>query len=40
MTENPPSAEAEPPITQLLRQAASGDRTALDRIYASLYPEL
>jgi RNA polymerase sigma factor (TIGR02999 family) len=40
MPENPPSAEAEPPITQLLRQAAGGDRTALDRIYASLYPEL
>lgn len=39
MTENPP-AEAEPPITQLLRQAAGGDRTALDRIYESLYPEL
>ncbi|MBS0446212.1 MAG: sigma-70 family RNA polymerase sigma factor [Proteobacteria bacterium] len=40
MTDNAPSAEAEPPITQLLRLAAGGDRAALDRIYASLYPEL
>lgn len=27
-------------ITQLLQQAAAGDRAALDRVYASLYPEL
>ena len=31
----------EPPqITQLLQRAAEGDRTALDAVYASLYPEL
>ncbi len=29
-----------PPITMLLRQAATGDRAALDAVYASLYPEL
>jgi len=29
-----------PPITQLLRRAAAGDRAALDEVYASLYPEL
>ena len=29
-----------PQITQWLRQAASGDRAALDAVYASLYPEL
>jgi RNA polymerase sigma factor (TIGR02999 family) len=29
-----------PPITVLLQRAASGDRSALDAIYASLYPEL
>ncbi len=40
MSPDAPSAEAEPPITQLLRQAARGDRSALDSIYASLYPEL
>jgi RNA polymerase sigma factor (TIGR02999 family) len=29
-----------PPITRLLQLAAGGDRSALDRIYASVYPEL
>ena len=29
-----------PPITRLLQVAAEGDRTALDQIYASLYPDL
>nr|HET7858025.1 ECF-type sigma factor [Caldimonas sp.] len=29
-----------PPITKLLQQAAAGDRAALDRVYAALYPEL
>lgn len=29
-----------PPITLLLQQAAQGDRQALDRVYASLYPDL
>ena len=29
-----------PQITQWLRQAASGDRAALDAVYASLYPDL
>ncbi len=41
----PPSPEPrpagdEPPITRLLQLAASGDRQALDAVYASLYPEL
>jgi RNA polymerase sigma factor (TIGR02999 family) len=39
----PPPSDAPastPPITLLLRQAALGDRAALDRIYASLYPDL
>ncbi len=35
-----PPAGAEPQITMLLRQAAGGDRAALDAVYASLYPEL
>jgi RNA polymerase sigma factor (TIGR02999 family) len=38
-----PSAAAAtqaPPITRLLQLAASGDRQALDQIYAALYPEL
>lgn len=35
-----PAAAAELPITRLLQLAAAGDRSALDRIYASLYPEL
>lgn len=30
----------DPPITQLLRRIAVGDRAALDAVYASLYPEL
>ena len=34
------SADALPPITRLLQQAAEGDRTALDEVYASLYPDL
>ncbi|RZT98005.1 ECF-type sigma factor [Rivibacter subsaxonicus] len=29
-----------PPITQLLRLAADGDRVALDAIYEALYPQL
>jgi RNA polymerase sigma factor (TIGR02999 family) len=29
-----------PPITLLLREASAGDRSALDRVYASLYPDL
>jgi RNA polymerase sigma factor (TIGR02999 family) len=33
-------AESALPITRLLRLAAEGDRGALDRIYAALYPEL
>ncbi len=36
----PDAPDTAPPITELLRQAAQGDRTALDQIYASLYPEL
>lgn len=32
--------ERAPPITRLLQLAAEGDRTALDQVYASLYPEL
>jgi RNA polymerase sigma factor (TIGR02999 family) len=37
----PPEAAADvPPITQLLRRAAQGDRAALDQVYSSLYPEL
>jgi RNA polymerase sigma factor (TIGR02999 family) len=28
------------PLTQLLASAASGDRDALDRVFAALYPEL
>ena len=31
---------ADMPITEWLRRAASGDRSALDRVYASLYPDL
>ena len=36
-TEEPPGAS---PITLLLQRAADGDRTALDAVYASLYPDL
>lgn len=32
--------ESTPPITRLLQLAADGDRSALDQIYAALYPEL
>ena len=35
-----PPAETVHEITRLLRQAAVGDRAALDSVYASLYPEL
>ena len=35
-----PASPGDPPITRLLRQAADGDRAALDAVYASLYPEL
>jgi RNA polymerase sigma factor (TIGR02999 family) len=35
-----PAPTREPEITILLRQAASGDRAALDAVYASLYPDL
>lgn len=28
------------PLTELLQQAASGERTALDRVFAALYPDL
>ena len=34
------AAAASPQITLLLQCAASGDRTALDAVYASLYPDL
>ncbi|MEO8309725.1 MAG: ECF-type sigma factor [Caldimonas sp.] len=34
------SADALPPITQLLQMAAEGDRAALNEVYASLYPDL
>ena len=36
----PAVSDTLPEITRLLHQAASGDRAALDAIYASLYPEL
>ena len=36
----PADAAEPPPITRLLQLAAQGDRSALDQIYASLYPEL
>jgi len=39
-TEPLPARDAEPPITRLLQLAAAGDRSALDQIYASLYPDL
>ena len=35
-----PALTQEPPITRLLQLAAAGDRSALDQIYAALYPEL
>jgi RNA polymerase sigma factor (TIGR02999 family) len=35
-----PASTSDPPITRLLRQAADGDRQALDQIYSALYPEL
>ncbi len=35
-----PVSTSQPPITRLLQLAASGDRSALDQIYAALYPEL
>ena len=35
-----PASNSEPPITRLLQLAAAGDRSALDQIYAALYPEL
>jgi RNA polymerase sigma factor (TIGR02999 family) len=34
----PQSVDA--PLTQLLAQAAQGERSALDQVYAALYPEL
>jgi RNA polymerase sigma factor (TIGR02999 family) len=34
------SADALPPITRLLQQAAEGDRAALNDVYSSLYPDL
>ena len=39
LPEGVPAADL-PQITQWLRQAASGDRAALDAVYASLYPDL
>lgn len=35
-----PSPSDSPPITQLLRRVTEGDRSALDLIYGSLYPDL
>ncbi len=35
-----PRREDLPPITVLLQLAAGGDRSALDQVYASLYPDL
>ncbi|MEO7057259.1 MAG: ECF-type sigma factor [Caldimonas sp.] len=32
--------DAPPPITRLLQLAANGDRAALDKVYASVYPDL
>ncbi|GMV60354.1 MAG: ECF-type sigma factor [Burkholderiaceae bacterium] len=32
--------DSDPPLTQLLAQAAQGERAALDRVFAALYPEL
>jgi RNA polymerase sigma factor (TIGR02999 family) len=41
MVDSPaPVSTSDPPITRLLQQAAAGDRSALDQIYAALYPEL
>jgi RNA polymerase sigma factor (TIGR02999 family) len=37
---DPAPPDDAPPITLLLRQAAGGDRAALDAVYASLYPDL
>ena len=34
------AADPLPPITRLLKLAAEGDRSALDQVYASLYPDL
>jgi len=39
-TADPQARDELPPITRLLQQAAAGDRSALDQIYVSLYPEL
>ena len=36
----PAARDVQPPITRLLHLAAAGDPTALQQIYASLYPEL
>ena len=36
-----PSASSDlPPITLLLRRATEGDRSALDQVFESLYPDL
>lgn len=40
MSEPAPASTTAPPITRLLQLAAAGDRSALDQIYAALYPEL
>jgi RNA polymerase sigma factor (TIGR02999 family) len=40
MPPEPAPPEALPEITRLLQQAAVGDRSALDAVYSSLYPEL
>ncbi|MEW5878824.1 MAG: ECF-type sigma factor [Pseudomonadota bacterium] len=32
--------DPDPPLTQWLAQAAQGERAALDRVFAALYPEL
>ncbi|MDP9045549.1 MAG: ECF-type sigma factor [Pseudomonadota bacterium] len=37
---DPATAAATGPITRLLQRAAGGDRTALDEVFASLYPDL
>jgi RNA polymerase sigma factor (TIGR02999 family) len=40
MSSAAPADSGAPPITRLLQLAAGGDRSALDAVYASVYPEL
>lgn len=37
---NAPAPSGPVPVTELLRQLAAGDRSALDRLYVGLYPDL